>query len=133
MTFKKQNVRLVSIIAYLLIIIAGFMIGMPLFFWLPSLLFSFGDIDQFMSILAITGLIICYKTRYSLRTWTTIVIDILVFILLNSILIKILYVAGIEKLNYFAFTIPFSIFVLFYIISIFLKPTPRKTENEAVL
>ena len=110
----------------------GSMVGLPFFFWLVFTLFDFGNIDQLFALMAVIGLILCTKTLNSPRTFKNILFEVLIFILLCSPLIRKMSFVPIELFNYLAFIIPFSTFVLLYIISLFIKIRnkfkPRKQE-----
>ena len=96
----------------------GDMIALPFFFWLLLVSFDFGNLDQIFAVLAIVGLVISIATRNSIRTPKNLLLDILCFGLLASPLVRRMTVVPLEKFNYLAFTIPTTIFVLFYLLSI---------------
>ncbi len=56
--------KIISIVAYCLIIIAGSFIGIPLIMWIVFTCFDFLKIEQLVSIAALTGIIILF-TKYS--------------------------------------------------------------------
>ena len=97
----------------------GSMIGLPFFLWLLFTLFDFGNIDQLFALLGVIGLTICFATFNSQRTLKVLLLDIICFMLLASPIIRRLTAIPISKFNYIAFIIPTTLFVLFYIISIF--------------
>ena len=55
---QQKNYRVMAITSYLLIMLMGQMIALPLFFWLLFTLFDFGNIDQLFAFLAVVGLVI---------------------------------------------------------------------------
>jgi len=116
---KHKKAKLISIVSYLLIILMGSMIGIPFFLWLLFTLFDFGNIDQLFAFLGVIGLTICFTTFNSTRTLKVLLLDIICFMLLASPLIRRLTAIPIEKFNYLAFIIPTTIFVLFYIFSLY--------------
>ena len=95
------------------------MIGLPFFMWLIFTMFDFGNIDQLYAFLGVMGLIISFVTFNSTRTFKTLFLDIISFMLLASPLIRRLTAIPIENFNYLAFIIPTIIFGLFYIFSLY--------------
>ena len=61
----KNVIRTTSIISYVLIILAGQMIGLPFFLWLIFTTFDFGNIDQLFAICGLIGIIL------NLTKWRT--------------------------------------------------------------
>ena len=101
-------IRTTSIISYLLIILAGQMIGLPFILWLIFTTFDFGNIDQLFAIFGLVGIIL------NLTKWkTNIILTIISFILMLSPIISRLVQVPIEMFNYLAFQIPFHSFYLF--------------------
>lgn len=97
----------------------GDMIALPFFIWLLFVSFDFGNLDQIFAVLAVVGLVISIVTRNSSRTLKILLLDVLCFVLLVSPLVRRMAVVPLEKFNYLAFTIPLTIFVLLYLVSIF--------------
>jgi hypothetical protein len=110
--------KITAIISYLLIFLMGDMIALPFFCWLFFVAFDFGNLDQIFAILAIIGLVISIVTRNSSRTLKILLLDILCFVLLASPLVRRMSVVPLEKFNYLGFSIPITIFVLLYLLSI---------------
>jgi uncharacterized membrane protein len=96
----------------------GEMIGLPFFLWLLFNAFNFGQLDQLYAILGILGLILLIKHVAKKRTARIFLIDILCFFLLITPLIGRLLSVPIEKFAYGAFIVPLSLFVIFYLISL---------------
>lgn len=123
----KNAIRTTSIISYLLIILAGEMIGLPFIFWLILTIFNFGNIDQIFAILGIIG--VCLN----LTKWRNkIMITILSFFLMLSPLASRLFQVEIYKFNYLAFQIPFVLFIVTYLIFIFVNIKKKLTHNAHV-
>lgn len=116
---KHKTAKLISIVSYLLIILMGSMIGLPFFLWLLFTLFDFGNIDQLFAFLGVIGLTICFTTLNSTRTLKILLIDTICFMLLASPIVRRLTAIPIEKFNYLAFIIPTTIFIFFYILSLY--------------
>ena len=116
---KYKIAKLISIISYLLIILMGSMIGVPFFLWLLLTAFDFGNIDQLFAFFGVIGLTIIFATLKSPRTLKVFLLDIICFMLLASPIVRRLTAIPIEKFNYLAFIIPTTIFILFYILSLY--------------
>lgn len=106
----KNISRIISIISYLFIILAGEMIGIPFILWLVFTIFDFGNIDQIFAILGIIGVILNFS-----KWKNKILITIVSFILMLSPLLSRLLQIGIEKFDYLAFQIPLTIFIISYL------------------
>ena|SRR6185312_6237438 len=120
--FKVKQLKIFKIIAivfYLLIMLAGQLIGLPFFFWLLYTMLDFGNPDQLFAFLGVVGLTISFIKLNSTRTFKVLLLDIICFILLASPLVRRMTAVPIELFNYLAFIIPTTIFSLFYIISIY--------------
>lgn len=120
--FKVKQLKIFKIIAivfYLLIILAGQLIGLPFFFWLLYTMLDFGNPDQLFAFLGVVGLTISFIKLNSTRTFKVLLLDIICFILLASPLVRRMTAAPIELFNYLAFIVPATIFSLSYIISIY--------------
>jgi hypothetical protein len=105
----KNISRSISIISYLIIILAGEMIGIPFILWLIFTIFDFGNIDQIFAILGIIGI------GLNFSKWKNkILITIISFIFMLSPLFSRFLQVGIEKFDYLAFQIPLTIFILTY-------------------
>lgn len=113
-----KTFKFIAIFSYLLIILAGEMIGLPFFIWLLFTIFDFGNGDQIFAFFGVIGLTISFLTLNSIRTFKILWLDIICFILLASPIIRRLTAIPIEKFNYLAFLIPTTIFGLFYVLSL---------------
>jgi hypothetical protein len=117
----KNLIRIISIISYLLIILAGQMIGLPFILWLIFTVFNFGNIDQVFAIFGFIGITL------NLTKWkTNIIVNILSFLLMLSPIISRLVQVPIEMFNYLAFQIPLSIFIISYLTYIILNVKEKK-------
>ena len=118
----KETTRTIAIISYLIIILAGEMIGLPFILWLVFTLFNFGNIDQIFALFGILGI------GLNLSKWKNkILVTILSFILMLSPLISRLLQVEVEKFNYLAFQIPSTIFIVAYLIFIIINIKEKKT------
>lgn len=118
-----KYLKIFSIVSYSLIMLIGMMIPFPFIFLLIFTLFDFGNIDQLFAFLGIAGMILAFvKSKYEM--W----ISFLSFILMTSAIENWLKYASIKDLNYLAFIIPFSIFILTQMIIIF--SNVRKALNK---
>jgi hypothetical protein len=129
---QQKMLKIFAVIAYLLIILMGDMIGLPFFFWLLFTLFDFGNIDQLFAFFAVIGLTIIFIKMNSTRTLKTILLDVLCFVLLASPIVKRMASVPIEKFNYPAFIIPTIIFVLLFILSIFFSYRQFLIDKTAI-
>lgn len=106
----KNLIRTTSIVSYLLIILAGQMIGLPFILWLIFTIFDFGNVDQVFAILGILGIIL------NLTKWkTNTMVTILSFILMLSPIVSRLVQVPVEMFNYLTFQIPLIIFIITYL------------------
>lgn len=106
----KNVIRTIAIVSYLLIILAGWMSGIPFILWLIFTVFDFGNIDQLFAIFGLVGIIL------NLTKWrTNIIVTILSFSLMLSPIISRILQVPIEMFNYLAFQIPLTIFILTYL------------------
>lgn len=112
----KSIFRIISIISYCLIVLAGQMIGLPLILWLIFTMFDFGNINQLFAILGMTGIVLNY-TKWKHYTWVMI---ISFFLMLLPILNRLVQVP-IKSFNYLAFQIPVVLFVITYLVLIFIN------------
>jgi len=120
LNLKQQRIfRIIATIAYLLIILNGDMIGLPFFLWLSFTLFDFGNIDQLFAFLAVAGLTINLINANKQRTLKILLLDVMCFLLLAAPVIARLLEAPINLFNYAAFIIPTTVFVLFYLVSLY--------------
>ena len=112
----KNISRSISIISYLIIILAGEMIGIPFVLWLVFTIFDFGNIDQIFAILGIIGVVLNFS-----KWKNKILITIVSFILMLSPLLSRLLQVGIEKFDYLAFQIPLTFFIVSYLLFIIIN------------
>jgi hypothetical protein len=118
---------MISIISYLIIILAGEMIGIPFVLWLVFTIFDFGNIDQIFAILGIIGV------GFNFSKWKNkILITIISFIFMLSSLFSRFLQVGIEKFDYLAFQIPLTFFILTYSLFIILNIKEKKTLSDSV-
>lgn len=114
-------IRIVSILSYSFIILKGQMIGIPFICWIVFTLFDFGNIDQLFAVLAMLGIIL------NLTKWKSKVpIAILSFMMMLLPIISRMLQIPVEMFNYLSFTIPFSVFVICYLILIILCAKKEK-------
>lgn len=123
----KNISRIISIISYLFIILAGEMIGIPFILWLVFTIFDFGNIDQIFAILGIIGVILNFS-----KWKNKILITIVSFILMLSPLLSRLLQIGIEKFDYLAFQIPLTIFIISYLLFIIINIKERKSPSDSI-
>lgn len=116
---KQQKIFVaLAIVSYLSIILMGQMIGAPFLFWLLFNLFNFGEIDQLSAVLGVVGVGLIVKYSAFERTLRIVILDVLCFVLLAIPICGRLLTVPIEKFNYAAFTIPLSLFIVFYLVSL---------------
>lgn len=116
--------RITSIISYLIIILAGQIIGIPFILWLLFTVFDFGSTDQFFAILGTLGVLL------TITKWKNkISITILSFLLMLSPLISRMMQVPIENFNYMGFKIPFLIFIISYLVFIILNAKNEKLQT----
>ncbi|MDB5127775.1 hypothetical protein [Mucilaginibacter sp.] len=110
--------RIISIVAYSVIILKGQMIGLPFLLWLAFTVFDFGNIDQLFAFLAVLGLILIFRNWNKTRTQKILFVDFVCFLLLATPIIGRLNAVPLTLFNYGAFIIPTAAFVLCYVISL---------------
>lgn len=110
--------RVISIVAYSVIILKGQMIGLPFLLWLAFTIFDFGEVDQLFALLAIMGLILIFRNLNKTRTQKILLIDFVCFGFLAIPLVGRLNAVPLAMFNYSAFIIPTGAFVLCYLISL---------------
>jgi hypothetical protein len=94
--------------------LAGMMIPVPFILWLIFTLFDFGNIDQLFAFFGILGIALNF-TKFKNNLWVSIISFLL---MLSAVASRLMYVS-VEALNYFVFTIPFSVFVITKLMIIF--------------
>ena len=122
----KNISRIISIISYLIIILAGEMIGIPFVLWLVFTIFDFGNIDQIFAILGIIGVVLNFS-----KWKNKILITIVSFILMLSPLLSRLLQVGIKKFDYLAFQIPLTIFIVTYLLFIIINIKEKKLVSDS--
>jgi uncharacterized membrane protein len=110
--------RIISIVAYCVIILKGQMIGLPFLLWLVFTIFDFGNINQLFAFLAVLGLILISRNWNKTRTQKILLIDFVCFMLLTIPLISRLNAVPLSMFNYGAFIIPMAVFMLCSLISL---------------
>src|SRR5690606_14077430 len=121
----KNVIRTISIISYLLIILAGQMIGLPFILWLIFTAFDFGNIDQLFAIFGLIGIVL------NLAKWrTNIIVTILSFTLMLSPIISRLVQVPLEMFDYLAFQIPLTIFIVTYLTYIIINAKEKTAGNN---
>ena len=122
----KNKIRLISIVSYFLIILVGQMIGLPFIFWLIFTVFNFGNIDQLFAIFGVIGIGI------NLSKWkNNKLLTIVSFALMLSPIISRLTQVPIEMFDYLAFKIPFTVFIIAYLIFIVMNIIEKRpNENK---
>src|SRR5688500_15742223 len=112
----KKVSRISAIAFYLLIILAGDMIGIPFFIWLIFTAFDFGNADQLFAIYGILGV------GLNLTKWkSNIFVTIFSFFLMLSPLLTRMTQVPLDKFNYLAFQIPLASFIILYVLFIFIN------------
>ncbi|MDR6545532.1 hypothetical protein J2810_001580 [Chryseobacterium rhizosphaerae] len=120
----SSSVRIASIISYLLIILAGEMIGLPFICWLLFTVFDVGNTDQIFAILGILGIVL------NVTGWRNrIPVTILSLILMLSPLISRMIEVPLVKFNYLSFEIPLFTFIISYLIFIILNVQRQKFQT----
>lgn len=115
--------RSLSIIAYLLIILTGQIIGIPFICWLLFTMFDIGNIDQVFAIFGVLGVILNF-TKWKYKNSTA----ILSFVLMLSPLIRRMAQVPVKLFNYAAFEIPFFLFITGYTAFMILNARNNKLQ-----
>ncbi len=123
----KNKIQLISIASYMLIILAGEMIGLPFICWLMFTLFDFGNIDQLFALLGIGGIIL-NVTKWKYR----VPITLISFLLMLSPIVSRLVQVPIGMFDYLAFQIPLIIFIITYLIFIIMNIRDKILNVKAV-
>ena len=121
---NRNTIKLLSIVAYLCIILKGSMIGLPFCLWLIFALFDFGAIDQLFALIAIVGLVVIIRKRNT----NQVLPDLLCFLALCVPIISRLVSVPLELFNYWAFIIPSLVFVIFYLTSLILIMSEKASD-----
>ena len=114
---KQKAFKLISIAAYLLIILNGQLIGVPFFMWLLFTMLDFGNFNQPYALLAVIGLTINFVSLRKKKTLSVLLLDFVSFLLMLSPIAKRMTAVNINLFNYWAFIVPAIVFALFYLIS----------------
>jgi uncharacterized membrane protein len=110
--------RIISLVAYCVIILKGQIVGLPFLLWLAFTVFDFGNIDQLFALLAVLGLILTSRNWNKTRTLKILLVDFVCFFLLAVPVMGRLNEVPLSMFNYGAFIIPAAVFVLCYLISL---------------
>ena len=97
----------------------GQLIGIPFLLWLIFTGFDFGNTEQVFAIFGLIGIVLNF-TKFSKSR----LIKAMIFFLMLTPIAKRLTELPFEKFNYLTFQIPFSIFIITYLILI-LKPNAK--------
>ena len=119
------TLKIISILAYLFIMLMGTMIGIPFIVWLLFTAFDFGNTDQIFAVLGILGIL---GILVNLVKWKNSVPPAIVsFLMMLSPLISRTIQVPFELFNYLLFQIPLAIFIIGYPASVILTV---KKQNE---
>lgn len=117
----RITIRVTSLISYMLIILAGHMIGVPFIFWLIYTVFDIGNIDQLFAILGIIGIVLNF-TKWK----NEIPVTIVSFLLMLSPIIGRMLQVPIDLFDYLAFQIPLTFFIMSYLTFIIINIKHKK-------
>ena len=130
----KAKIRCIAIVFYLLIILKGELIGLPFFLWLTFNAFNFGSIDQLYALIAIAGLVMIFRMGSQKETLNSIVLNCLCFYCLTIPILARLTSVPLILFSYLTFTVPTTLFLLLYTVSIILSAVElRDKHNQQVL
>ena len=121
----KYALRIISLISYSIIIIFDQKIGVPLFLWITFHLLNPGSLDQLFAISGFIGIIL-NGTKWIHKLSGNIISFLLLLVPLISRVIQ----GPMEQFKYLAFTIPFSVFIINYLIII--ANAYKKTNREQI-
>lgn len=111
----ERTIRNISLISYLLIMLSGQMISLPFGFWLAFNIFQFGELEQLFAFIGIVGIVL-----NMIRLKRNLFISITGFVFMLIPLFTRFYEMSFSKFNYLSFQIPFTLFVLTYLVSMVL-------------
>jgi hypothetical protein len=111
----ERTIRNISLISYLLIMLSGQMISLPFGFWLAFNIFQFGELEQLFAFIGIVGIVL-----NMIRLKRNLFISITGFVFMLIPLFSRFYEVSFSKFNYLSFQIPFTLFVLTYLVSMVL-------------
>lgn len=116
------TLKIISILAYLFIMLMGTMIGIPFIVWLLFTAFDFGNTDQIFAVSGILGILV------NLVKWKNSVPPAIIsFLMMLSPVISRTIQVPFELFNYLLFQIPLAIFIIGYPASVILTV---KKQNE---
>ncbi|WP_312422401.1 hypothetical protein [Epilithonimonas sp.] len=119
-----KSSRIISLISYCFIILAGQMIGLPFICWILFTIFDFGNIDQIFAILAVIGFGLNF-TKWKTNIKTTI---LSFFLMLAPIISRVSQVPT-RMFNYLSFEIPLAIFLVGYLTFVILNAKHKKNYS----
>ena len=111
----ERRIRNFSLISYLLIMLSGQMISLPFGFWLAFNIFQFGELEQLFAFIGVVGIVL-----NMIRLKRNLFISITGFVFMLIPLFSRFYEVSFSKFNYLSFQIPFTLFVLTYLVSMVL-------------
>jgi hypothetical protein len=111
----ERRIRNFSLISYLLIMLSGQMISLPFGFWLAFNIFQFGELEQLFAFIGVVGIVL-----NMIRLKRNLFISIIGFVFMLIPLFSRFYEMSFSKFNYLSFQIPFTLFVLTYLVSMVL-------------
>lgn len=111
----ERTIRNISLISYLLIMLSGQMISLPFGFWLAFNIFQFGELEQLFAFIGVVGIVL-----NMIRLKRNLFISITGFVFMLIPLFSRFYEVSFSKFNYLSFQIPFTLFVLTYLVSMVL-------------
>jgi hypothetical protein len=95
--------------------LSGQMISLPFGFWLAFNIFQFGELEQLFAFIGIVGIVL-----NMIRLKRNLFISITGFVFMLIPLFSRFYEVSFSKFNYLSFQIPFTLFVLTYLVSMVL-------------
>ena len=110
--------RTLAIISYLFIFLQGMIIAIPFGCMLFVGLFEAEPLTRVFIILADMALLVLFILSFNKRTKRSLLIELIVYFLLLSPLIRILSIVPIDKFNYLLFIMPVTSFVVLYPLSV---------------
>ncbi len=117
--------RLLLLLSYSLIILMGWMSGIPFILWLVFTIFDFGNIDQIFAILAAIGVGLNF-----IKSKNNPAVILLSFALMLSPLISRMIQIPLEGFNYLAFQIPLGIYIITHLTILILKINRNKNPQD---
>ena len=103
----NKIILFVSLVAYLVIFLRGNFISMPLILWLPIASVSPDSQEQLYAIIGSVGFILCFTKYFKYK-----IVQGVSFLMLLTPIIQRLISVSVIKFAYFAFYMPFLIFLI---------------------